>query len=122
MASDDQTSVIVAPRIDRKFVDANGNLTMSGYALLDGLLRRTGGPVGSIISLPDIEAEFNELTAQLQAFGLRVDAVEEETQALELLPSPVEHAPTIEPQDGRLQQLEAQVHALTQQVNALLLR
>lgn len=122
MATDDSTSVLAAPRIDRKFVDANGNLTMSGYALLDGLLRRTGGSIGQIINVPNIDAEFAELNAQLQAFGVRVGAVEDDADALQLLPTPAEHAPPIEQADGRLQQLEAQVQALTQQVNALLLR
>lgn len=48
--------VIARPRIDRRFVDTNGNLTMSAYALLDGLFRRTGGSVAPPIDVDAIYA------------------------------------------------------------------
>lgn len=48
--------IIARPRIDRRFVDTNGNLTMSAYALLDGLFRRTGGASAPAIDIDAIYA------------------------------------------------------------------
>lgn len=58
-------SVITAARIDRQFTDSRGQLTQNGYAILAGLLRRTGGPVGLVIDVPEIYSLIN--TAQVTA-------------------------------------------------------
>lgn len=40
------TNTLTSPRIDRKFVDGQGNLTPNAYALLYGVFVRTGGAIG----------------------------------------------------------------------------
>lgn len=57
------SNAINNPRIDRAFVNGNGQLTEYGYAVLARLIERVGGAVGDILNGA-------ELTSAIEALSL----------------------------------------------------
>lgn len=110
MATD---SIIVDPRIDRRFCNPDGSLTISGYALLWKLIKRTGGVV-------NIEFDPSEIMLELDALALQ-PAPQPELASLDdpLTPAPCATAASTESPDARLFALEAQVAKLATQINDL---
>jgi hypothetical protein len=67
------------PRIDRKFVTPDGNLTETAYALLAKLLRRTGGfnPDATLVEIEDLaEAALTSAFQPAQFFETPSDVVQ----------------------------------------------
>lgn len=107
-----EESVINTPRIDRQFCFPNGMLTQNAYALLYGLIRRTGGVVGSVI---DADGMTEQLDALAQApFPESAPAFQNDPG-----PPPVSYFFAYEAPDGRLQALEAEVQQLRSLVDGL---
>jgi hypothetical protein len=81
-------SIVLTPRLDRKFTDGQGNLTQNAYALLSGLIRRTGGVVSSAIDMPGMEESISALEQQPEPFIPEHDSPE--LAHIELPPEPAE--------------------------------
>lgn len=103
-------NTISSPRIDRKFVDASGNLTQNAYALLYGLIARTGGVSAPIIDISSIDGRLSAASAQLV----------ELLSMLETLPAPIAQEPQqLDIHDTRTMALAAEVDQLRQRIEAL---
>lgn len=105
MATEAVTTTVSSPRIDRKFVDAQGNLTQNAYALLYGLIVRTGGTTAPVID-----------TAGLSQ---RLDATESEIDSLSHEPAPAPVLAQEDPRDAVIQSLAADMARLTQRIEQL---
>ena len=112
-------NIVSSPRIDRKFVDANGNLTQNAYALLYGLITRTGGVIAPIIDVNSIDGRLNAV----EGTPLSIDAsaqLVELMSMLETLPAPIAQEPQqMDIQDTRTMALAAEVDQLRQRLDAL---
>lgn len=103
-------STISTPRLDRKFVDAQGNLTQNAYALLFGLITRTGGVQAVVIDANGMQEQIDDALV-----AARTPPLVPEDPLL-----PPAHIPVPEQQDdGRLQSLEAEVGRLRDLVAGL---
>lgn len=107
MTIDRTVSTVATPRIDVNFTDpGTGKLTQNGYALLYGLILRTGGTVAEVIDMAAVRAVIN---------GLSDDVL-----SILAAPLPAEAAPV--PADaphGRMEALEAEMGVLRSLINAL---
>lgn len=112
-------NTVSSPRIDRKFVDANGNLTQNAYALLYGLIVRTGGTVAPIIDMDGMEGRL----ASLEVAPGPVDHAEQIASLLsmlETLPSTVDaQPPAPELHDTQAMQIASELDALRKRIEAL---
>ena len=112
-------NTVSSPRIDRKFVDANGNLTPNAYALLYGLITRTGGVIAPIIDINSIDGRLNAVEVAPLAMDATAQLVEL-VSVLETLPAPMAQEPQqIDIQDTRTMALAAEVDQLRQRIEAL---
>jgi hypothetical protein len=68
------------PRVDRQFVDAQGKLTQSAYALLDKIVNRTGGIDG--ISAEELRETIQSVIAESISGA---PAIQENARAVEEL-------------------------------------
>lgn len=116
MATD---TTISSPRIDRKFVDGQGNLTQNAYALLYTLILRTGGTVAPVIDIPSINGRLDGLEAAPlpQDHSAQIDAL---FSVLDTMPAQSE--PPQPPdllQDNQSASLAAEIENLRARIEAL---
>ena len=112
-------NTVSSPRIDRKFVDANGNITPNAYVLLYGLITRTGGVIAPIIDINGIDSRLNAVEVAPLAMDATAQLVEL-VSVLETLPAPMAQEPQqIDIQDTRTMALAAEVDQLRQRIEAL---
>jgi hypothetical protein len=112
-------NTISSPRIDRKFVDERGNLTQNSYALLSGLIVRTGGVTAPVIDMDGMEGRLNSL----EGTPLQPDQSAEISalfSMLETMPAPAQ--PTAvgdQLQDNQASSLAAELYQLRSRIEAL---
>jgi hypothetical protein len=112
-------NTVSSPRIDRKFVDERGNLTQNAYALLYGLIVRTGGVTAPVIDMDGMDERFTSLEAAPISPDLSGD--------IAALSSFVSSLPAHQPQaesdnqlnDGQIMAVLAELDQLRARVKAL---
>lgn len=112
-------TTVSSPRIDRKFVDGQGNLTQNAYALLYTLILRTGGVVAPVIDIPSIDGRLGTLEASPppQDHSAQIDAL---FSMMETMPAQAEQPPAPDQlQDTQAAYLAAELENLRARIEAL---
>ncbi len=111
-------NTISQPRIDQRFVNAEGQLTQYGYSLLVQIVNRVGGPIGEVLNGRELSAAIAELQIQPQPI--------DQTLSIEALRNELGSMPRYEPYvapseiaDATSFSLMAELDALRKRVEAL---